>query len=135
MKKIVACIFSLCCICNLLYGQQEPTTTNNKKAAKLYDEAANYYSSNQGEKAIDLLKKAIKEDSNFVEAQGMLGYIYDDLGNEDEAIKQYKTVIRINPGFHPEIYLDAGRLEMEKELYNDAQINLEKFLKSGKGDK
>jgi cytochrome c-type biogenesis protein CcmH/NrfG len=45
------------------------------------------------------LKKAIKEDSLFIEAQGMLGYNYDDLNDANDAIAQYNTVIRINPNF------------------------------------
>ncbi len=134
MKKRIVFLFFLISSFGFLYGQIEPKTTQNKKAAKLYEEAANYYSANQYEKAIDLLKKAVREDSNFVEAQGMLGYIYDDMGNENEAIKQYTTVIRINPGFFPNMYFDAGKLELGMERYDDARIHLEKFLQTGKGD-
>jgi len=133
MKKILAFLFCLYCTSVILYAQQEPTTTNNKKAAKLYEEAGTYYSANQYDKAIDLLKKAIKEDSNFVEAQGMLGYIYDDMGHNEEAIVQYTTVIRMRPDFFPNIFFDLGKLELEEGRYAIAQQHFQQFLDGGKG--
>lgn len=134
MKKTTATLLFLFFICGVLYCQKKTYTTQNKKAIKLYQEAADYYNANQNSKAIELLKKAIREDSTFVEAQGMLGYIYDDMGDDSDAIVQYNAVIRINPSFHPDIYLSAGRLELETEHYAIAKQHLQLFMEYGDKD-
>ncbi len=134
MKKAFSTVFFLFCSVGLIYCQDsQPMGTTNKKAIKLYNDAASYYDVRNNEAAIDLLKRAIKEDSNFVNAQGMLGYIYDDMGNEDAAINQYRKVIRINPKFFPNIFFSLGKLEMDKGYYADAEAHLNYFLEGGKG--
>lgn len=131
MKKSTATLFLLFFFCGVLYSQEETYTTQNKKAIKLYKEAAGYYNANQNSEAIEALKKAIREDSAFVEAQGMLGYIYDDMEDDSDAIVQYNTVIRINPSFHSDIYLSAGRLELASGKYAIAKEHLQRFLEMG----
>lgn len=133
MKKTIAFVLSFYFTIGMLYCQQEPTTTNNKKAAKLYEEAGAYYSSNQGENAIALLDKAIKLDSNFTEAHYLLGYIYDDMGNNKEAIKEFREVLRINPSFHLKIYFDIGRVELLEGQYASAGQHFQKFIDLGNG--
>jgi outer membrane protein OmpA-like peptidoglycan-associated protein/Tol biopolymer transport system component len=134
MKKSVVLVFSLFCLCSLLYSQPRTYSTQNKKAIKLYENAAECYDNSNNTGAIELLKKAIKEDSLFVEAQGMLGYIYDDMDDDDDAIKQYNTVIRINPSFFPNIYFSDGKLQIAKGDYADAEQNIEQYMMHGKGD-
>lgn len=112
----------------LLYAQQPKYSTQNKKAIKLFEEAGNDYRTGQDKTAIGLLKKAINEDSTFLEAQGMLGYIYDDMNDDSDAIKQYATVLRINPRFFVNIYFDIGRLLVARGQYAAAEKNLEQFV-------
>jgi len=134
MKKLLALSFLFFAIFHTIYGQQELYTTQNKKAIKFYEEAKTYYNANQDATTIELLKKAIREDSTFVEAQGMLGYIYDDMNHDSDAIVQYNKVIRINPHFHPDIYLSAGRLELSMGQYAIAEDHLEHFMELGSND-
>jgi outer membrane protein OmpA-like peptidoglycan-associated protein len=134
MKKAVTFLIVLFCSCNLLFSQEPVLSTHNKKAAKLYDEATKFYDTRQNENAVELLKRAINEDSNFIEAQGMLGYIYDDIGLDEQAIHQYAEVIRINQNFFPNIFFDISKLELGLERYDDATAHLDYFLQSGKGD-
>ncbi|HTA27183.1 MAG TPA: tetratricopeptide repeat protein, partial [Bacteroidia bacterium] len=101
MKKVFALIFCLFCLFGMLYSQERQYTTHNKKAIKLFEDATKYYDTHQNENAIALLIKAIKEDSNFVEAQFLLGYVYDDMNQYEPAIHQYQEVIRINQNFFP----------------------------------
>jgi len=133
MKKTTATLFLVFFIGSMLYSQKT-YTTQNKKAIKLYQEAAGYYNANQNSEAIQTLKKAIREDSMFAEAQGMLGYIYQDIHDDSDALVQYNTVIRINPSFHPNIYLDAGKLELGAARYAIAQQHLQLFLEYGDKD-
>lgn len=128
-------MLSLQCLCGILYSQEITYSTQNKKAIKLYEEAAQYYDARENASAVDLLKKAIKEDSLFIEAQGMLGYLYEDMGDDTDAIKQYATVIRINPHFHPAIYFDIGRLQVGQGQYASAEENLQNFLNIHASDK
>lgn len=132
MKKLIALLLAICyqLLANsyMLHSQEQPLSSHNKKAIKLYQEASQYYNAGQNANAIELLKKAIKEDSNFVEAQGILGYIYDDMGDDTDAIKQYATVIRINPNFFPNIYFDIGKLQLARGQYAEAEANLEHFV-------
>ncbi len=134
MKKIVALLCCVFCAFNLTYSQERPLSTHSKKAAKLFEDASHYYDSHQNENAIALLLKAIKEDSNFVEAQGLLGYVYDDMRQYESAIHQYAEVIRINPNYFPNIFFDIGKLEAKTEHYDDAKAHLQYFLQTGKGD-
>lgn len=134
MKKLSALFIFLFYLSSGLLGQNQPYTTENRKAIKFYEEAKSYYSANQDATAIELLKKAIREDSTFVEAQGILGYIYDDLNDDSDAVIQYNKVLRINPRFHPDIYFSAGQLELSMGRYAIAEDHLEHFMEYGSND-
>src|ERR1700679_2252868 len=112
MKKTVAFIVCLFIAFGLLHAQDQTLSTHNKKAIKLFEDASKYYDSHQNMNAIALLLKAIKEDSNFVEAQFLLGDAYDDMNQYEQAIHQYQDVIRINQNFFPNIFFDIGKLEV-----------------------
>lgn len=122
-------------MCTLLYSQEMHYSTQNKKAIKFYEEASKYYDTRQNASAVEFLKKAIKEDSLFIEAQGMLGYLYEDMGYDSAAIIQYSIVIRINPHFHPAIFFDLGRLQLDHALYAAASENFQHFLDIPGGDR
>ncbi len=134
MKKAFVLLFSLLCASGLLLSQDGPVSTKSKKAAKLYEEAKKYYDARQNDNAVELLKKAVKEDSNFIEAQGMLGYVYQDMNKGEEAIGAFKEVIRINPGYFPNIFYDVAKLELETERYADAQAHLHYYLQHARVD-
>ncbi len=135
MKKILSLISFLCCFCTLLHCQQVVYSTQNKKAIKFYEDATKYYDVNNNESAIALLQKAIREDSNFVEAQGMLGYIYDDMDKNEEAIEQFSKVLRINPRFFTNIYFDIARLELQQGQYTSAEQHIQQFMNIGNGSR
>ena len=134
MKKSFSISLLLLCICSLLYSQEMAYTSQNKKAIKYYEDATKYYDAGQNENAVDQLKKALKEDSLFLEAHGMLGYIYHDLGNDSLAIVHLSTVIRINPAFFPNFYFTVGRLQLGRGEYAEAEYNLEHFMNVPGGD-
>ncbi len=133
MKKAFFLSLALLFAASQLFCQDRPLSTKSKKAAKLFEDASRYYDAHQNANAVELLKKAIKEDSNFVDAQGLLGYLYEDMHQDQDAINQYIKVIRINPNFFPNIFFDLGKMQIRTQNYSEAQLNLNHFLESGKG--
>src|SRR5579883_2290560 len=127
MKRFLFLFILLLCAPILVLAQGDQLTTKSKKAAKYYLEARNYYDSRQNDEAVQNLLMAIKEDPNFIEAHALLGYVYEDMGKNAEAIVQLKQVLQINPNFYATVYFSLGRLELSQGDYQEAQANYEKF--------
>jgi tetratricopeptide (TPR) repeat protein len=71
--------------------------TSSASALKYYIQARRYHGQLDYNSAIDLYKKSISMDTNFVSPMLMLSYIYGDLGKSEESKKWvYKAYDRIN---------------------------------------
>ena len=71
--------------------------TSSASAFKYYIQARRYHGQLDYNSAIDLYKKSISMDTNFVSPMLMLSYIYGDLGKSEESKKWvYKAYDRIN---------------------------------------
>ena len=71
--------------------------TSSASALKYYIQARSYHGQLDYNSAIDLYKKSISMDTNFVSPMLMLSYIYGDLGKSEESKKWvYKAYDRIN---------------------------------------
>ena len=103
-------------------------SSTNKKAIKHYEEAQRFYDVRNNQKAKEELEDAIDKDPNFIEAYTLLAYVYADLNNTEEAIKQLNKTFEINPDFFPNNYYSVGGLELATGKYADAKSHLEKFL-------
>ncbi|MDP6908931.1 MAG: hypothetical protein QF371_05460, partial [Flavobacteriales bacterium] len=57
---------------------QKEYSTKSKKAIRHFEEAIRFYNAKRSQEAIDLLKKAIKADENFIEAHMISGDCYSD---------------------------------------------------------
>ncbi|MGH9778258.1 MAG: tetratricopeptide repeat protein [Candidatus Acidiferrales bacterium] len=75
-------------------------------------------------KAIEHLRKAIKEHSDFPEAHYLLGSLLLDLGRVDEAEQEFRKVIQLNSRFAP-AYIALGTLRNRQGLFREAQEFLE----------
>ncbi len=98
------------------------------KATKFYKKAKSFYISHDYSNAEKFLNKAIKNDTNFVEAWLLLGDIYYDTKRTEQAILSYEKAIRIDPDFFPDILYIAGKLELSTGKYSMALKNFKKYL-------
>lgn len=117
----------LMCIGQLLFAQLQ-LSTKSKKAAGLYKEAIERANVGVNDLASHLLRKAIDEDKNFIEAYVMLGELYNDQDKDSLAILTFRTAIQINPEFFPAIYSNLANLEFNNGMYQDALVHVQKYL-------
>ena len=111
-----------------LFAQQREYSTNNKEAIKYFALANQSLDDHLYDEAIANLKKAIDEDSKFVEAHAQLGDIYRQEWKYKDAADEYRLVIKINPDFNRSIYYKIGDVEIHLAQYADAERHLEKYL-------
>ncbi|MCB0395884.1 MAG: PD40 domain-containing protein [Flavobacteriales bacterium] len=118
-----------------LRAQNRDYSTKNKRAIERYEAAGVFYMnwrrSYQNEfalKTINELKQSLQIDSNFVEAWALLGDVNMEIRDWKEAIYAYKKTIAIDPGFHPDMYFNLGKVEMADGDYTAAKNYLERFV-------
>ncbi len=125
-------ILSVLVVINLLPAlTQENYTTKKKTAIKDYTEGIQKLNLKYYDKAIELFKKAISIDRNFIEAYLILAQAYEDNKEYEKAIETYKTGIAINPQFFPYSYIIQGNLEYKLGKYQDALHSYQAFLATG----
>lgn len=112
----------------LLVMSQDLYSTKSKKAIKYYEDGWALLRQRNFDEGIDLLKKAVETDENFIEPRLMLGDVLGDLGRYDESIDQYNQAISLNPDFFPNAFLKISEVQLKAGIYADAKSNLEKFL-------
>ena len=113
--------------CSVAQHQKKLSSTN-KKAIKLYNEGKGYYDGRKNELAELSLIGAIEKDSNFIEANLMLAYVYTDWLKYKKALKHFERCIAINPQFFPEIYASAASIQLKFGSYEKAKKNFETYL-------
>jgi type IV pilus assembly protein PilF len=83
-------------------------------------------------KAKDFFEKAIKIDKDFSEAYNNLGFAYEKLGKDNEAIDVYKKAVSNLLYRTPEkAYYNLGRLYYKGKRYDEAIEAYNKALKRG----
>jgi outer membrane protein OmpA-like peptidoglycan-associated protein len=95
-------------------------TSSNKKAIKYYEEGKKHYEVRSDKQAEELLKKAVKEDENFIEAHSALAYLLMEHGRADESIPHFEKAIAVNPKFFPQNYYYLANAYMMAGKYEDA---------------
>jgi len=99
--KIERKLIDNCTTLNILLNNAKPSSTNsysdNEKAMAYYNQGYQVYNEGDFTKAIELYKKAVKEDTDFAFAWDMLGVSHRRLDNYKEAIKAYKKSLKIDP--------------------------------------
>jgi outer membrane protein OmpA-like peptidoglycan-associated protein len=107
---------------------QQGLSSTNKKAIQYFNEGRRNFEYRKNDEAYDFLKKAVEQDDLFYEAHMLLGDVSNDLNKTDEAIKEYKRAIAIQPERFAPVYYNLGGVEMDKDSYTDAIMHLNKFL-------
>ena len=113
----------------LLFAQRSMQyTTKSGKAIKHYERATENFDRRINAEAEKEAKEALLIDSNFVEAQMLLGDIAVDMRKLEPAIMAYTKAIEINPDFFPNTFFTLGKLEMKAAKFTKALAHLEKFV-------
>ncbi len=131
MKKLIWILLFILSISTIqtLNAQKQPRKgSNSSKAIAYFDKGTHLYDMRQNNDAITELKKAVKEDPDYVDAHMMLAEIYRDMGQKDLAIQSYKEVIRINPSFFPPAYCTLAKLELSIGNYQEAYEHAQAFI-------
>jgi outer membrane protein OmpA-like peptidoglycan-associated protein len=127
-------IFCLCflSIANLQSQGNLPPgtyTSSNKKAIKFYEEGKKYYEVRRDKEAEEVLKKALKEDDNFVEAHSALAYLLMGYNRSEEAIVHFEKAVAINAKFYPQNIYFLANAYMSVGKYDDAIKSYEMLSK------
>ncbi|HSY75225.1 MAG TPA: OmpA family protein [Bacteroidia bacterium] len=134
MKKLLPVILFFLTISFSAISQDEPLTTKSKKAAKNFNEAKIAYQTSHFDEAVKLLLIAIKEDTSFIEAHALLGFTYESMAKNENALTEFKKVVALNPNFFPSILYTIGSLDVEQMHYTDGLGYLQAFAAHGTKD-
>lgn len=115
-------------IANYTFAQQRQYSTTDREAIKYFALANQSLDDHLYDEAVGHLQKAIEADDKFVEAHAVLGDLLRQMRNYKASIEQFHKVIALNPEFNRAVYLKAGEMEINNELYELAQQHLEKYL-------
>jgi outer membrane protein OmpA-like peptidoglycan-associated protein/tetratricopeptide (TPR) repeat protein len=113
--------------CPGTYSQEE-INTDSKRAIDSYNQAVKKYTLYDYAEAIDLLKKAIEADQNFINAYIVLAEVYTDDNQYENAVDAYKKGMAINPFYYPRGYIRQGILEFKLGRYEDSKESYTRYL-------
>lgn len=128
MKNFAVIILLLLLNQGICLGQKKKFTSDSKKAVDHFQKGLDYYDTRRLPDATDEFIKALKIDSNFIEAHMMLAETYMDLNKVDKAIYEFKASIKIDPDYFPQNYFNLAKMEMNVDKFEDAKIHFEKAL-------
>lgn len=95
-------------------------TSVNKKAVKWYRKAEAAYKNHDNDKALQLLFRATKKDSLFIEAWLLKADVLTTIGSNRKAIETYRQALNINSTFFPLAWLLMGNLMLNVDDYSQA---------------
>lgn len=128
LKRLFPIILAAFVFLPMLSQAQDKYSSDSKKAVKYYEEGWALLRQRQFDNGIELLKKAIAEDENFIEAYLMLGDVLSDLEKFEESAENFKKAIAIDPNYFQGAYLNLGEAQVNSAQYAAAKETLEKYL-------
>ena len=118
---------------SLLQAQQTVApgqlTSTDKKAIKLFNEAKRFYDGRQDGKAEESLKKAIKQDKNFMEPHMLMAAICLVQNRQKERTEHLQRAIELGPNFFVENYFFLAETEFRLAELEKAKLHYQQFLK------
>lgn len=130
-------VFSLTVFLILLFHNQQAQqniapgqlTSTDKKAIKYFNEAKRFYDNRQDEKAEEVLKKAIRQDKNFMEPHMLMAAICLVQNRQKERAEHLQRAIEIGPTFFVENYFFLAETEFRLTELEKAKMHYQQFLK------
>ncbi|HWY38124.1 MAG TPA: OmpA family protein [Bacteroidia bacterium] len=133
MKRLLLTLNFLLVTLTFLFSQGNlppgTYTSTNKKAIKHLEEGHTCYETHKDAEAEKHFLKAIEEDKNFVEPHIAIAYLYMEQNKKKEGIYHLQEAVNLNPQYFPRCYFDLALAQLMSGLYEDAQKNLESYLK------
>ena len=126
--RIIASFLFVIVFMTLTADAQMKYSTESKKAIKFYEESLRYYDAKRSQEAIDMLHKAIKTDSDFIEAHIVLGDCFADQGDLESAALSYQKAVDINPDFFTTIHKQLADVLFKSGRYEEAAERYRIFL-------
>lgn len=123
LKRVVFLICFLPVVCLA----QKVTTSQNRAAQKSYELANQHIGNKAYERALNELKKAVSEDSQFTAAFQQLGDLYRRLNDYPNAVINYRKVLEIDPDFYNLTYFGIAESELNTGDYQNALIHFRKY--------
>ncbi len=102
--------------------------TTNARSAKDYERAMTMIELGQLEEANNLLSRAIKVDSLFIDAIIQLAGVRHDQGQLADAEQQFEKVLQIAPGYRKTVWLQLGLTEWRLDKFDEAEDHFKGFL-------
>ncbi len=128
MRNILLIISLIVFVSQLAFSQTK-LSTHSRKATKAYEEANHAYNLLNYRQAIYLLKEAIQDDPEFIEAYLVLAEVYMDNNQNDLAIDTYLKGLPINPERYTTGYINVAKLQFGLGEYAGAKKSYEQYLK------
>jgi len=107
-------------------GKQE-YTTKSKKAKKAFEGALTFFEAKKYSDANDYIDRALKYDSNFVEAYILRGQMAKEQNDIDETILNYQKAVEINPDFYPKLIYMLAAMELDQGYYHEALQHFKQY--------
>ncbi|MEI7670000.1 MAG: tetratricopeptide repeat protein, partial [Pseudomonadota bacterium] len=104
----------------------EKTTT--KKAQKLFQEGKGYIMQNDLDKCIEVMKKAVADDSIFIDGYEMIGEVYFQQQQYEKAIPFFEKVMQLADGYKSKIWYFMATAYWETGNYEACLNAVEKYL-------
>ncbi len=109
--------------------------SENKKAQQYYENSLKNLQTHRYEAAIDFLNKSIAEDPTFATAYQQLGDIYRSQRLFDQAIPNYREVLRLDADLTPLTDFGLGEALLHTGQYSDAIPYFERYLNTNISEK
>lgn len=126
--KYLLAISAFILFANMSVAQSYILSSENKKAIKNYHRATEAYKLGEISETLLLLEKAVKLDTDFIEAWLLLGDVYTDIDSVNSAIESYEKAISIDSAFFMPAYYFIGNLYIKKHNFIKAQTAFMKII-------
>ncbi len=132
MRELIIIIINILFFLQIIVAQ--PTTyttkkTTSAKAKKYFDAGNELFAEGKLERALRVYNDAIKADPAFIDAQIQWAAVQQELKNTDNAITGFERALTTAPGYEPKIYYVLAGLHSEKQQYDEAIKNYDRYLK------
>ena len=108
--------------------QGKPVTKQQYQAAKLQDEGIMLLRTNANEQALQKFKQSIELYDGYAEVHHSLALTYAKLGNKDEAIKELRRAVELNPNLRDSWILLGGFLQSSGKT-NEAISTYQEYVR------
>lgn len=108
--------------------QAQDLHSSKRRAVRAFNSAMEYFDRRDDEMALFFCDKAIKADAEFVEAYMMKAQILKDQGRFEQAIRNFKMALELDPYFYPEGYMVLASALYNTGKYKKARENINIFI-------